>query len=236
MFERLLSRTNSGAVVKEKGFHHLGNSIFATFDKLQEAGYSPFQLYKSICQQRIEFVLTAHPTEAMREATLRSLQSIAEAILELDRPDLTPTEVLERQSTIKRALELLWETDPVRRKKPTVYSEAVSIANSVEDMLFNSVPIFLRFIDQRLQDIGQPTLPLTCCPFKFSSWAGGDRDGNPFVTHDVTKVVLISNYVRGCQLFLKSVSKALSHLVPKNCSFHILMRHMQTITPTVTRN
>ena len=105
------------------------------------------------------------------------MKAIADSILELDRPDLTPNEMIENQVRIRRCLELLWETDPLRRKKPTVFQEAVNITNVIEDMVFDPLPQFLRFVDLKLRSIGQSPLPPEHCPFKFASWAGGDRDG-----------------------------------------------------------
>lgn len=209
MYERMLPKLGV-KVAEDKQFQHSDNSIFLTFDRLQNTGYPPRQIYQSLCNQQIEMVFTAHPTEAMREASLKSLKTIADRILSLDRPDLTPTEVTLDQHEIRRAIEVLWETDPIRRRKPTVFTEAAGIANAIEDMVFEAVPLYLRQMDLRLQEIGQPPLPYTARPLKFASWAGGDRDGNPFVTHTVTRDIIISNYVRGTKLFLNKVGPALT--------------------------
>eukprot|EP01055_Gregarina_sp_Pseudo9_P001446 Gregarina_sp_Pseudo_9__1445@NODE_196_length_3664_cov_24_121931_g181_i0_p1_GENE_NODE_196_length_3664_cov_24_121931_g181_i0NODE_196_length_3664_cov_24_121931_g181_i0_p1_ORF_typecomplete_len1174_score351_52PEPcase/PF00311_17/1_3e150PEPcase_2/PF14010_6/0_00061PEPcase_2/PF14010_6/4_9DDE_Tnp_ISAZ013/PF07592_11/0_2_NODE_196_length_3664_cov_24_121931_g181_i01413626 len=223
MFERGLPRTGPLASV-DKEFASLGNSMVCVFDKLVKAGYTPAQIHKSLCDQEIELVLTAHPTEAMRGAMLTSLRKIAVHILELDRPDLTPDEVQLNQDGIRRCIEVFWETDCLRRTKPTVFSEAANIANTIEQMVFHSLPQYLRSLDMELVKMGEQCLPLLVRPYKFASWAGGDRDGNPFVTHQVTRNVLLSNYIRGTGLFLHCIEElfdqvALSTASPEFISY-----------------
>eukprot|EP01054_Gregarina_sp_Poly1_P002417 Gregarina_sp_Poly_1__2416@NODE_1649_length_3624_cov_212_060444_g1087_i0_p1_GENE_NODE_1649_length_3624_cov_212_060444_g1087_i0NODE_1649_length_3624_cov_212_060444_g1087_i0_p1_ORF_typecomplete_len1158_score190_97PEPcase/PF00311_17/1_9e152PEPcase_2/PF14010_6/1e06_NODE_1649_length_3624_cov_212_060444_g1087_i0793552 len=206
MFERNVARMGLHSALDSE-FSSLGNSMVCVFDKLISAGYTASQIHKSLCEQEIELVLTAHPTEAMRGAMLTSLRSIAAHILELDRPDLTPDEVHCNQDGIRRCIEVFWETDCLRRQKPTVFSEAANIANTIEQMVFHSLPQYLRTLDRELVKMGQGHLPLDVRPFKFASWAGGDRDGNPFVTHTVTRNVLLSNYIRGTGLFLHCIEE-----------------------------
>ncbi|EZG45464.1 phosphoenolpyruvate carboxylase [Gregarina niphandrodes] len=193
-------------------------SVWGVFAKLQGAGYTPGQIHEALSRQQVELVLTAHPTEAMREAMLVALRRITETILKLDTPDLTPTEVEEARASLKRQIEVLWECDPLRRTRPTAYSEATSIANIVEDVLFSAVAKFLRFMDQRMAEIGQPGIPVDARPVKICSWAGGDRDGNPYVTHRLTTQVVTANYIRGCTLMLHKLEGLFSAVPLVSCS------------------
>eukprot|EP01053_Blabericola_migrator_P008268 Blabericola_migrator_1__8267@NODE_428_length_8580_cov_384_028075_g151_i1_p1_GENE_NODE_428_length_8580_cov_384_028075_g151_i1NODE_428_length_8580_cov_384_028075_g151_i1_p1_ORF_typecomplete_len1093_score233_88PEPcase/PF00311_17/1_3e149PEPcase_2/PF14010_6/3_6e03PEPcase_2/PF14010_6/0_00023_NODE_428_length_8580_cov_384_028075_g151_i120125290 len=231
MFERNLSRLGE-RVTSDAELSSLGNSMILVFGKLLKAGYSAKQIYKCLCEQEIEFVLTAHPTEAMRTAMLTALRTIANHILELDRPDLTPDEVEINQAGIRRCIEVIWECDAIRRQKPTVFSEATGIANTIEKMVFESLPLYLRSLDMELHRLGEPSLPLSCRPFKFASWAGGDRDGNPFVTHIVTRNVLLSNYIRGTGLFLHAIESLFDEIALNSASEEFI-RHVDSL-PNLT--
>lgn len=229
MFERILPHMGIEIIRQDLNFKYSDTSIFATIEKLMLNGYPPQQIYKSICEQEVDMVFTAHPTEAMREVTLKNLKNIADKILNLDRPDLTPTEVTIEQTAIKRNIEILWETDSIRRIKPTVQVEASSITCVIENMVFSTVPEYLRMLDLRMNEIGQPAIPLTAKLLKFSSWAGGDRDGNPFCTHKVTKQVIWYNYVRGCRLFLQQMEHLYTEIALQCCteSFKVLVSRIE---------
>lgn len=220
--------TATATALLDAEFVSLGNSMICVFDRLIKAGYTPSQIRKSLCDQEIELVLTAHPTEAMRGAMLTSLRKISEHILELDRPDLTPYEVQLQQDNIRRCIEVFWETDCLRRQKPTVFSEAANIANTIEQLVFQSLPQYLRLLDIELGKLNEPPLPLNVRPYKFASWAGGDRDGNPFVTHLVTRNVLLSNYIRGTGLFLHCIEELFDQVALSTAS-NSFIQHVETL-------
>ncbi|CEM02501.1 unnamed protein product [Vitrella brassicaformis CCMP3155] len=205
-------------------------TIEGTFENLLKLGFTPEQIYKGLCEQTIEMVFTAHPTQAVRMSILRNLRRIADVIIKLDRPDITPFEWTECREMTKRALATLWRTDEVRRVKPSPSDEAQQIVNIVEDTLWEEMPRFLRIVDSHLQKIGQPPIPFTARPFLFSSWAGGDRDGNPFVTADVTMNVVLMNKVRACNLYLNEVEQLL-HDVPLHYCDKELWHYLVNLPP-----
>lgn len=92
----------------------------------------------------------------------------------------------------------------------------------VEDNIFESLPVFLRYVDSFLKEIGQPALPVDSKLLLFSSWAGGDRDGNPFVTADVTLEVALSSRVIACNLYLQKLDQLISELPLKSCPQSLL--------------
>lgn len=215
--QRLRRRRAHDRVGDRSGFEAVQTTLGGTVQGLIEKGYTPEQIHKGLCQQTVEMVLTAHPTEAARGSLLRNLKRLVQLVLKLDRPDLTPFEVREGRTEVRRRLETLWETDQIRRIKPTPFSEALTMAAVIEDNIFNALPLFLRNVDACMADIGQPPLPLSARPFVFASWAGGDRDGNPFVTADVTLEVALTNRVIACNLYLQKVEELLFELPLQNC-------------------
>jgi phosphoenolpyruvate carboxylase len=101
------------------------------------------------------------------------------------------------QSELDRALEreiaAIWQSDEVSRSKPTPENEAKSGTVVVETVLWEALPSFLRKLNATLQSVtsGQKGLPLRAAPIIFSSWMGGDRDGNPNVTSATTTTVCL---------------------------------------------
>lgn len=185
------------------------HTMSGCFSHLANNGSSKEEMWKQLSRQNIEFVLTAHPTQAIRGSLLRNYRVVAESILQLDRPDLTPNEVHLHRKTIQRSLEVIWRTDVVRRLKPSPLDEAQTIALIIEEVTWKAVPSFLRTVDDFLVKEGLPPLPLTSTPLVFSSWAGGDRDGNPTVTADITRKVVQMNKLRAVNLLLAQVERLL---------------------------
>lgn len=214
---RIRRRRAHDRVGNQSEYQAKNSTTIATIQMLLEAGYTPEQIRKQLANQTIDMVLTAHPTEAARLSVLRNLRKISMIILKLDRPDLTPSEVREAREEARRRLETLWDTDEIRRAKPTPFAEALNMIYAVEEVIFNTLPQFLKHVDFCLADIGQPPLPLTARPFQFSSWAGGDRDGNPFVTAAVTREVGATNRVAACNLYLSKIEQLMFELPLVHC-------------------
>ncbi len=135
----------------------------------------------------IELVMTAHPTEAARRTLLDKHRRIADLLTAFDDQNLPKrkqTELLER---LAAEVESVWHTDEVRHMQPTVLDEVNNTLYYFDTTLFDSIPIMLEELERRLSEnfpsvkMYEPRVPL-----RFGSWVGGDRDGNPFVTPEVT--------------------------------------------------
>jgi phosphoenolpyruvate carboxylase len=162
-------------------------SIDEALPRLVASGIDPEALHRAVCELRIELVVTAHPTEIMRRTLQQKYNAIADALAVLDRPDLTP---LERENEIGRLryeITAAWESDDVRRERPSPVEEVRSALTVFEETLWNVVPQYLRALDRGLHRVTGRGLPLEAAPIRFGSWIGGDRDGNPNVTPDVTR-------------------------------------------------
>ncbi|KAL7066341.1 phosphoenolpyruvate carboxylase family protein [Cryptosporidium serpentis] len=205
-FERVLALKNENED-QDEAFRLSTHSLRNTIKDLLNAGYEKQIIYKLICEQEIDLVVTAHPTQAQRISVVKCCQNIAELILQLDRPDLTPTEIKDAKNTIQRCLAMLWNSDTLRRARPTPLDEVQNAVNTICETVFNTLPQFLRNIDMILDDNGMDPLPPTKTLFKFSSWVGGDRDGNPYVTAKITRLAVTNMRLKACSIFLESVDR-----------------------------
>ena len=176
-----------------------------TFPRLIAAGVTPDEMYSAVCTMQIELVLTAHPTEVSRRTLIHKYNRIAALLSERDRPDLTIPERQELFDALQREIVSAWETDEVRSERPSPLDEVRSGMIVFEQSLWNAVPRYLRTVDRALRATAGRGLPLDAVPLRFGSWIGGDRDGNPNVTPEVTrKACLLSRWV-AADLYLKEI-------------------------------
>jgi phosphoenolpyruvate carboxylase len=153
------------------------------FARWRARGLSPDALADAVRSLRIELVLTAHPTEIVRRTLLQSHRRIADALAVRDRVDLTPEESNESIHALRREVATVWQTDEVRDRTVSPLDEVRGALAVFEQILWEALPRYVRQIDQAL---GEP-LPLDAAPLRFGSWIGGDRDGNPNVTPEITR-------------------------------------------------
>jgi phosphoenolpyruvate carboxylase len=176
-----------------------------TFGRLIAGGVTRDALYDAVCRLRIELVLTSHPTEVSRRTMIHKYNRIAALLAVNDRPDLTFAERDEVTATLRREIETAWETDEVREQRPTPLDEVRSGLIVFEQSVWRAMPAFLRGVDRALGTATGRSLPLEATPVTFGSWIGGDRDGNPNVTPDVTiKACLLSRWM-AADLYLKDI-------------------------------
>lgn len=158
--------------------------------KLRDAGMSARDIAARLHEIRIEPVLTAHPTEAKRAAVLEQHRAIYALLTQLDNAQLTPAQRAALRDEIKVVLERLWRTGEILLEKPDVASER----RGVVFYLRNVFPKALVELDERLRHAWKgtgfdPDLledPHAWPRVRFGTWVGGDRDGHPLVTADVT--------------------------------------------------
>nr|AIT70074.1 phosphoenolpyruvate carboxylase [Mazzaella japonica] len=189
--------------------HH---SLEEIVDDLQRNGFSLHQIRDQICSQTVEMVLTAHPTQAVRRSILAKLHDIAKIIEASHDAYLTPEQSRINEDLLKANLLCLWRTDEVRRSKPKPEDEARNILHVIEETAWHATPIYISRMDHFFVKNGLKPIPLDATPFVFGSWAGGDRDGNPFVTPDVTIEVVNINRYRAACLYLAEIENLLFDL------------------------
>jgi phosphoenolpyruvate carboxylase len=133
----------------------------------------------------IELVLTAHPTEAKRRTILSKLKRISELMQELDRSDQLPREIEFAESDVYSEITAIWLTNRSRTSRPTVTDEIRTILYYVDELFWEVLPQIYADLDSALEK-HYPGLSVNRPFLTLASWVGGDRDGNPNVTHRVT--------------------------------------------------
>lgn len=184
--------------------------------------YDKDMLWDALTSQSVELVLTAHPTEVNRKTILNKKRRIHEILAQADGYRMTGRTTTYQQAQLNDALNReiasIWQSDEVSRKKPTPQDEAERGTLVVETVLWEAVPSFLRKLDATMEAYLGKGLPLKSAPIRFSSWMGGDRDGNPNVTADVTREVCLRKRLKGASLFAKDIKTLANALSITNCS------------------
>ena len=159
---------------------------------LKESGYSAEDVKAALPHLSLELIMTAHPTEATKRQVLAIQKRLGLRLKELDNPMLSEKEIEFIKENILNEVAILWQTNELHDKKPTVPDEVKSGLYYFDETLFEVLPDIHRELsislrkhypeEEHLQD------QVWKIPnfLRFGSWIGGDRDGNPFVTHDIT--------------------------------------------------
>ncbi|KAK0574012.1 hypothetical protein LWI29_016977 [Acer saccharum] len=203
---------------KSRNIAPLSKSGDDIFGKLMQGGISPDELYNTVCKQEVEIVLTAHPTQINRRTLQYKHIRIAHLLDYNDRPDLGHEDREMLIEDLVREITSIWQTDELRRHKPTPVDEARAGLNIVEQSLWKAVPHYLRRVSNALKKHTGKPLPLTCTPIKFGSWMGGDRDGNPNVTAKVTRDVSLLSRWMAIDLYIREVDSLRFELSMNECS------------------
>ncbi len=162
-------------------------SFLNTVSEIKEFGLTALELQKVIDQLRYSPVFTAHPTEARRRTMMTLQRRIFLIINKLNRGGLIPEEQDSLIKQLKSQIQLLWRTSEVRNNKPTVEDEVRYGLFYFDASLFKSIPMIYRYFERANRHVYGSGVIKVPSFIKFGSWIGGDRDGNPFVTPEVTR-------------------------------------------------
>ncbi|AWH89037.1 phosphoenolpyruvate carboxylase [Limnobaculum parvum] len=194
-------------------------AVFANlFNKLRQQNLTDEAVNKAVEQLSIELVLTAHPTEIARRTMIHKLIEVNNCLSQLDHNDLAD---YERDQIMRRLRQLVaqsWHTDEIRKIRPTPVDEAKWGFAVVENSLWEGVPAFMREFNDQLVDALGYNLPVEAVPVRFTSWMGGDRDGNPNVTAKITEHVMLYGRWKAAELFLKDIQVLVSELSMSDCT------------------
>ncbi|EPP5773483.1 phosphoenolpyruvate carboxylase [Vibrio cholerae] len=194
------------------------DAIGSLFAKLAQNSVSKFDTAQAIRDLNIELVLTAHPTEITRRTMINKLVKINECLSKLELSDLSPKERHKTERRLEQLIAQSWHSDVIRQQRPTPLDEAKWGFAVVENSLWHAVPEFLRELDEQVKSYLGEGLPIDVRPVHFSSWMGGDRDGNPFVTHTITREVLLLSRWKAADLYLTDINELVSELSMTKCN------------------
>jgi phosphoenolpyruvate carboxylase len=161
-------------------------------------------------------VFTAHPTEAARRSILSKLRAIADLLDEEATAAAITSTVGGSVSTrtnrrLAEVIDVLWQTDELRLERPEPADEARNAVYYLADLYAEAAPDVLSDLSDTLAGLGAP-LPATARPLTFGTWIGGDRDGNPYVSADVTMHVLTIQHEHGIRGAERAVTRLADEL------------------------
>lgn len=200
------------------------DSCGGVLPQLLEQGLSPREIFDTLTTQQVELVFTAHPTEVNRRTLLDKHRRVQILLTNADEQRAksisTPYSEQLIDASLKREIGLIWQSDELSRSKPTVQEEAERGTLVIDTVLWETVPNYFRKLDATMKEVlgEEYGLPLDAAPFKFSSWMGGDRDGNPNVVPDVTREVCLKNRMRAAELLKRDLMEIDSRLSTTFCS------------------
>ncbi len=194
-------------------------SLRGTLRRMRDAGISGEKALEFLGQVEMTPVFTAHPTEVARRVMLLKRRRITRKLEELDRLPLTRLAAARGQEAILAEVATLWQTDTVRRRRPSVSDEIRMGLAHYPDSLIAPLPDFYEelaeaFRDVYVMDIQARDLPTVV---RFGSWVGGDRDGNPLVTPESTRTALLMARETILGHYLAAVDELRELLTPSVC-------------------
>ncbi|QIZ78497.1 phosphoenolpyruvate carboxylase [Ferrimonas lipolytica] len=173
---------------------------------------APEQLISELEKLEVDLVLTAHPTEITRRTLINKYMSLIASLGEQENTQLTEQEVARNKLRIRQLVAQIWHTNEMRDERPTPVNEAQWGMATVEASLWHAIPEFLRQFSEQLEQQTGQQLPPHIAPVRFSSWMGGDRDGNPFVTARITEEVLLRNRITAANLYMDDLNELIREL------------------------
>ena len=198
----------------------------AILDVVNKKSFSPKKFYEIATKIRIDIVLTAHPTEVKRRTLIQKYAKVNYILDSFNNLRIfTKVNVnREKKLLVKKLHEEItsvWKTDEIKRSRPTPLEEVKWGLAVIEDTLWNAVPKICSRFDIAVKKYTKKNLPINFSPIRFSSWMGGDRDGNPNVTSKITKEAILLSKWEAASLYEKEFTKLIQNLSLHECSIKI---------------
>ncbi|XP_034678194.1 phosphoenolpyruvate carboxylase, housekeeping isozyme isoform X1 [Vitis riparia] len=214
---------------------------------------SPEEVFDALKNQTVDLVLTAHPTQSVRRSLLQKhgrfvikflpfcsctifflsffspllflLLRIRNCLAQLYDKDITPDDKQELDEALQREIQAAFRTDEIRRTPPTPQDEMRAGMSYFHETIWKGVPKFLRRVDTALKNIGiNERVPYNAPLIQFSSWMGGDRDGNPRVTPEVTRDVCLLARMMAANLYYSQIEDLMFELSMWRCNDELRVR------------
>ncbi len=204
-------------------------SIYEAIHFLKTSGFSLDEVRALMDELDIQPTLTAHPTEARRRSILYIQRQLADYLSVLNRPDLTPVERDSAITGVFNQIVLLLNTDDVRTTEITVKDEVRNGLYFFMSTIWDLVPGIINDIEDAIEKYYGERIQIAS-PVKYRTWIGGDRDGNPKVTPEVTRYALVENRKTAVELYKRAMLEIRKELsisdrqvgVPEEFKKHVL--------------
>ena len=202
------------------------------FEKLfKHKKISNNKIYNLAKNLDIGIVLTAHQTEVKRRTLIQKYHKIIEILEQRDLYKSNSSKLIQLNKQLYDEFTIIWNTDDLKRSKPSPFDEARWGLAIIEDSLWDTVPKVYRRLNSIFLKNMNRGLPKNFNPIQFGSWMGGDRDGNPNVTSKVTKEVILLSRWEAAKLYEKSLTKIIRSYSMKKCSKKISSKVGKTFEP-----
>ncbi|MDA7637236.1 phosphoenolpyruvate carboxylase [Candidatus Pelagibacter sp.] len=189
------------------------------------------KIYEQAKNLDIGIVLTAHPTEVKRRTLIQKYASLIDLMEQRHLYKKYPSKIVEIDRKLYTEITIIWKTDELKRSKPSPLDEARWGLAVIEDSLWDTIPKVYKRLNDIFRKNLNKDLPRGFNPIQFGSWMGGDRDGNPNVTAEVTKKVILFSRWQAAKLYEKELTKLIQDLSMKECSSKIKKITGKTFEP-----
>ena len=151
----------------------------STVDQIEAADLDRTDIEAALNRLELRPVFTAHPTEASRRSILTKLNKMADLLDERLDPRSTEADQRRIDHRIEELIDLIWQTDELRRERPDPIDEAASVIYYFDELFKRAAPEVLDRFATQMSRLGID-VPIDDTPIRFGTWVGGDRDGNPY--------------------------------------------------------
>ena len=189
------------------------------------------KIYEQAKNLNIGIVLTAHPTEVKRRTLIQKYANLIDLLGQRHLYKKYPSKITEIDRKLYSEIAIIWKTDELKRSKPSPLDEAKWGLAVIEDSLWDTVPRVYKRLNDIFRKNLKKDLPRDFNPIQFGSWMGGDRDGNPNVTAEITKKVILYSRWQAAKLYEKELTKLIQNLSMKECSPKIRKATGKTFEP-----
>ena len=176
------------------------------------------KIYEQATKLDIGIVLTAHPTEVKRRTLIQKYANLINIMEQRHLYKKYPSKIIELDRQLYSEIAIIWKTDELKRTKPSPLDEARWGLAVIEDSLWDTIPRVYKRLNDIFRKNLKKDLPRDFNPIQFGSWMGGDRDGNPNVTAEVTKRVILFSRWQAAKLYEKELTKLIQDLSMEECS------------------
>ncbi len=179
------------------------------------------KIYEQATKLDIGIVLTAHPTEVKRRTLIQKYANLISIMEQRHLYKKYPSKIIELDRKLYSEIAIIWKTDELKRTKPSPLDEARWGLAVIEDSLWDTIPKVYKRLNDIFRKNLKKDLPRNFNPIQFGSWMGGDRDGNPNVTAEITNKVILFSRWQAAKLYEKELTKLIQDLSMVECSAKI---------------